>query len=374
MATASTQVAAGHGGQVAIPKIRDRLKDPAMIAELGKAMPAHCKPERMARVALTALTRTPKLAECDQASFFQALLSLSQWGLEPDGRRAHLIPFENRKRGVVEVQLIIDYKGLVELAYRSGVVKAIHADVVREGDVFAYNLGEVRQHVPHFLRRDADKPKDAGEVFAVFAQVTLDNGVTKCEVLSREDVEAVRRRSRAGGNGPWVTDWNEMAKKTAFRRVSKWLPLSADLHDAIDRDDDRHETTNGGVGSTGKVVGMTLDAMLSQSRGDDSETQEVAVEDVSQGEAQDCDNQETPDVDPVAEALRLIGEAKTVLAAQTARDAACGPDSTLGDEQRRMVEDAYTARCAAIRGGRGPRSKGGELFDGGKPLEQQVGD
>lgn len=221
--------------------IRDRLKDPAMIAEFGKAMPAHCKPERMARVALTAITRTPALADCEQASFFKAMLELSQWGLEPDGRRAHLIPFRNNKRGVTEVQLIIDWKGLAELVYRAGIVTKLHADVVHEGDLFEFNMGQVERHVPWFVRRDADKPATEGKVFAAYAQATLVGGLSKAEVLSREEVEAVRKRSRAGNNGPWVTDWNEMAKKTAFRRLSKWLPLSADLRDAMDRDDDRFE-------------------------------------------------------------------------------------------------------------------------------------
>ena len=69
-------------------------------------------PDRFIRIALTALTRTPKLTTCDHGSFFQALLDLSQLGLEPDGRRAHLIPFRNNKRNCVECQLIIDYKGL----------------------------------------------------------------------------------------------------------------------------------------------------------------------------------------------------------------------------------------------------------------------
>lgn len=218
--------------------IRDHLKSDAMLAEIRKAMPKHCSAERMARVAMTAITKTPKLAECDQASFFQALLSLSQWGLEPDGRRAHLIPFENRKRGVVEVQLIIDYKGLVELAYRSGVVKNIHADVVREGDLFDYNLGRVVRHTPWFLRRDADKPEKPGDVICTYCMVELSGETVKCEVLSKDEVEGVRRRSKAGSNGPWVTDWNEMAKKTAFRRASKWLPLSAEIVEAFERDDD----------------------------------------------------------------------------------------------------------------------------------------
>lgn len=219
--------------------IRDRLKSPAMIAELGKALPKHCKPDRMARVALTALTRTPRLAECDEASFFKCLLDLSQWGLEPDGRRAHLIPFRNNKKGITECQLIIDYKGYVELAYRSGIVKSIHADVVRRGDVFEYNMGHVTKHVPHFLRVDPQKPDKPGDVFAVYCVVELTGGTVKTEVLSKDEVEAIRKRSRSGNDGPWVTDWNEMGKKSAFRRASKWLPLSAEIIDAFERDDDK---------------------------------------------------------------------------------------------------------------------------------------
>lgn len=222
--------------------IRDRLKNPTMIAELGKAMPKHCSPERMARVALTALMRVPLLAECTEASFFKCLLDLSQWGLEPDGRRAHLIPFKNNKTGEYEVQLIIDYKGLAELAHRSGSVTSIHADVIHEGDVFQYNLGKVLAHVPWFLRRDADKPAVAGDVIGAYCHVDLKDGASKSEVLSRDEIEAIRARSKASKFGPWVTDWCEMAKKSAFRRVSKWLPLSADLHDVLDRDEDKFES------------------------------------------------------------------------------------------------------------------------------------
>ena len=219
--------------------IKQRLQSPELVNELAKAMPSHCKPERMARIAITALTRTPKLMECEQASFFRCLLDLSQWGLEPDGRRAHLIPFNNNKRGVVECQLIIDYKGYVELAYRSGVVRNIHADVVRDGDIFEYSTGRVLRHVPHFLRRDADKPADAGKVFAIYCIVELVGDTVKTEVLSQAEVDAIRKRSKSGNNGPWVTDWCEMAKKTAFRRATKWIPLSAELRDALDRDDDK---------------------------------------------------------------------------------------------------------------------------------------
>jgi recombination protein RecT len=131
----------------------------------------------------------------------------------------------------VECQLIIDYKGLVELAMRSGNVAAIHADTVRESDVFEYNRGTIETH-----KIDFRKPR--GEVFAVYALVRFKDGAEKAEVMTREDVEKVRLRSRAGQSGPWMTDWEEMAKKTVFRRLSKWIPLSAEFRAANEHDAD----------------------------------------------------------------------------------------------------------------------------------------
>jgi len=214
--------------------LRDWLNSPELKEQVAKALPQHLSADRMMRVAMTALTRTPKLAECDQQSFFKCLLDLSQWGLEPDGRRAHLIPFENRKRGCVECQLILDYKGLVELAYRTGTVSMIHADVVCENDTFEHDLGQVTKHT-YSLREPRGKP------YAAYARIVFKDGATKCEIMSYEDIEAIRKRSRAGNSGPWMTDWPEMAKKTVFRRASKWIPLSAEIRDAFERDDEQYE-------------------------------------------------------------------------------------------------------------------------------------
>jgi recombination protein RecT len=208
-----------------------------MEREIAKALPKHMSPERMMRVALTCLSRVPKLADCTPESFAQCLLSLSQWGLEPDGRRAHLIPYGR------ECTLIIDYKGLVELAYRSGSVRLIHADVVREGDWFEYSLGEVKAHTPWAFRMDGDKPTEAGEIVAAYCIVRLDHDCAKCEVMTRDEIDGIRKRSKSGQSGPWVTDYAEMAKKTAFRRVSKWLPLSAEVHEAYDREDSQESLT-----------------------------------------------------------------------------------------------------------------------------------
>jgi recombination protein RecT len=192
---------------------------------VAQALPAHIKPERMIRVALTAMTRVPKLADCDQSSFFSAMLTLSQLGLEPDGRRAHLIPYGKT------CQLVIDYKGLVELAMRSGDVSNIHADVICRNDEFESNMGRVARHV-------IDYASDRGDVIAAYAICRFKDGSEKAEILSKSEIDGIRKRSRAGNSGPWVTDYNEMAKKTAFRRLSKWLPLSPEYRDALDKDAD----------------------------------------------------------------------------------------------------------------------------------------
>ena len=204
--------------------IREHLSGEAFRNTIASILPKHCTPERMARVAMTALTRTPALQKCTQQSFFDCMMQLSQWGLEPDGRHAHLIPYGDK------CTLIIDYKGLVQLAMRSGTIKRIHADVVCDADQFEVDCGLITKHA-------IDYRQPRGEVFAVYAIIETTTG-TKCEVMTREEVEAVRARSRSGKSGPWVTDWSEMAKKTVFKRASKWIELSAEIRDAIATDDE----------------------------------------------------------------------------------------------------------------------------------------
>lgn len=209
-------------------------------AAITSALPKHLPADRFIRVAITAMTRTPKLADCDQASFFNALLTLSQCGIEPDGRRAYLIPFENRKRGVTECQLIISYMGLLELAMRTGEVSNVHADKVCENDIFEYDRGQIGRHTIDFKR-----PR--GKAYAYYALCRFKDGTEKAEVMTLDEVDAIRSRSRAGNSGPWVTDFDEMAKKTVFRRLSKWLPISSEYRDALDKDADQLPALAGAV-------------------------------------------------------------------------------------------------------------------------------
>jgi recombination protein RecT len=158
-------------------------------------------------------------------------MRLAQANLEPDGRRAHLIPRKN-KDGSVHCTLQIDYKGIAEQARRNGDVAYIHCDVVCDNDQFDYRFGTGAklEHIPAAGAR--------GEVWCAYAFVRLKDGTEEFDVMATEEIEKVRRRSPAAGDGPWVTDWREMAKKTVFRRLSKLLTLSPELVELLDNDEE----------------------------------------------------------------------------------------------------------------------------------------
>lgn len=213
--------------------IKDWLQGKQFEDAVRKALPSHLAPERFIRIALTAIMKTPKLAECSKESLFKALLDLSSLGLEPDGRRAHLIPFENRKKNIVEVQLIIDYKGLIELAKRSGEVESWRAELVCQNDEFSWENGKVSHKVNWLAPR--------GEALAVYSHVKNNKQIDDYEVMTLDQVDRIRARSKAKDSGPWVSDYEEMAKKTVIRRHSKRLTLSPEFIEALTRDDDTIE-------------------------------------------------------------------------------------------------------------------------------------
>ncbi len=202
-----------------------------MKPQLELALPRHLDAGRMLRIAMTEIQRTPKLLDCDQRSLLGAILTSCQLGLEPGVQgHSYLVPFGN------QVQLIVGYRGLLDLCRRSGQVGPVSAEVVRQGDLFEYEGGTAPRikHIPAYLRTP---PQERGEKICVYACAELKEGGVQTEVMSIAEVEAIRARSRAGKSGPWVTDWDEMAKKTVFRRLAKWLPSSIELQRAVSLDE-----------------------------------------------------------------------------------------------------------------------------------------
>lgn len=196
-----------------------------MTPEIARALPAHVKPERMCRIALTALRATPKLHSCTPESFLGAIVQAAQLGLEvntPLGH-AYLVPYKTT------CQLILGYQGMMDLARRSGELSAIYAHAVYEADTFAWSLG-LSPDLTHVPARG-----DRGELTHAYAVARLRSGDPVFTVLTRAEVDA--RRARGGGarsdrSTPWATDYEAMARKTAIRSLFTWLPKSAEMAQA----------------------------------------------------------------------------------------------------------------------------------------------
>lgn len=199
-----------------------------MKPQIARALPKHMNADRLARIALTEVRRTPLLGRCTPESFGGALMTIAQLGLEPGAAtgEAYLIPFKNTKAGTYEVQLIIGYKGMAKLYWQSPLAKSLDAQSVHENDQFdyVYGLEPKLEHRPALTNR--------GKVIAYYAVATLTSGGAAFVVMSPEDVEAIRRRSRAKDDGPWKTDYDAMAKKTCVRQLFKLLPKSPELTQA----------------------------------------------------------------------------------------------------------------------------------------------
>jgi len=206
------------------PSLKELISGDKFKEQVALALPKHMTPERFTRIALTAISRTPKLQDCTQTSLFKCLLDLSAAGLEPDGRRAYLIPYGS------ECTLILSYMGMIELVRRSGDVVSIRSELVCENDEFSWENGKITHKV------EWRKPR--GEIQAVYAEAVLRSGETQTATMTKDEVDAIRKRSRSGNSGPWVTDYGEMAKKTTLRRLCKLLPLSSEVAEHIEKDQD----------------------------------------------------------------------------------------------------------------------------------------
>lgn len=203
-----------------------------MKGEIARCLPSHLTPDRMARIAMTELRKTPKLQECDPMSFIAAIMQASQLGLEPGIMGScYLIPFFNSKLGKFECTFMPGYRGFLDLARRSGQIKSLVARAVYENDVFEYEYG-LEERVTHKPAMD-----ERGELKAVYAVALLKDGGHQFEVMSKSEIEAVRQKSQGKNAGPWTEYYDEMARKTVVRKLFKWLPCSVEMQKAVSLDE-----------------------------------------------------------------------------------------------------------------------------------------
>lgn len=201
--------------------------------EIEKALPSHMNPDRMARIALTTIRTNPKLLEASIPSLLGAVMQAAQLGLEP-GLIGHcyLVPFRNGKTGQTDVQFIIGYKGMIDLARRSGQIENIYAHAVYSNDEFDYELG-LEPKLKHKPYMEGDR----GEFIGAYAVAHFKDGGYQFEFMPKSEIDKRRKRSKAANNGPWVTDFEEMAKKTVIRHMWKYLPISIEIQQQAMQDE-----------------------------------------------------------------------------------------------------------------------------------------
>lgn len=223
----ATQAAPAERGATVADLLR--AQQPAF----ARALPRTMAPERFARVVLTECKKNPRLLGADPMTLLGAVMSAAQLGLEPGPLgHAYLVPRKNKARGIDEVTLILGYQGLIDLALRSGRVESIHAEVVRDADEFdfAYGTGAFLRHRPSL--------ETAGAVVAVYAVAQLPGGGSTFRVLGMDEVARRRGRSSAPEDkGPWSTDFDAMARKSAVRALAPYLPKSIEFAQAVRLDE-----------------------------------------------------------------------------------------------------------------------------------------
>lgn len=233
----------------------DRIK--SAIAEVASR---YVTPDKLFKLTILAATQNPTLFQCTQESLIQSIMVASQMGLEISPTQGHLVPYNKKiktrrpsggydEKWVMAAQFIPDYRGLVLLAKRAGAITKAEARVVYRDDEFVVDYGEDK------IVHKADitsQNRGLDDVIAVYFRVKFPDGDYQFEVMTFDEVEAIRERSKAKDAGPWQSDWAEMAKKTVTKRGLKYIAVdSPELAAAIEHDN-RFET--GEVTSVNEIL------------------------------------------------------------------------------------------------------------------------
>jgi len=191
-------------------------------------------PNRMIRAAVNAISTTPTLAQCTPESLFTSIVKGFSLGLEPNGVLAHgyLVPFKDK--GVMKAQFMPGYRGLIELARRSGKIKEIYATEVHENDLFEVSMGTGKEliHKPNMF-------SDRGSILGYYSVFKLDDGAVDFEIMNLDEIDKIKKTSKAGNSNysPWNSGhYNEMARKTVIKKLLKRAPMTVEAAAAVKDD------------------------------------------------------------------------------------------------------------------------------------------
>lgn len=293
----------GNGGNGEKPTMYRLLEDAK--PQIERALPQSMTAERFTRIALTTIRQNPSLMRATPASLMGALMTAAQLGLEPGPLgHAYIVPYWNKELGSYEAQFQLGYTGIIDLARRSEHIETITARAVYEADDFhvEYGLDERLEHTP---RLDGDR----GELRFVYAYAKYVGGGHNFVVLSKEDIEKARQTSQTGrrNKGPWVDWYEQMALKTAIKRLRAYLPLSVEMADAFAADERRLEWSP----EDGDVVDIPAAAYSDVDEGELEAGETAPADDVPPDDADAETGETTPppgDADDDAAQQELGGE------------------------------------------------------------------
>lgn len=220
-----------------IQQVRNAISREETAAGIRATLPSTITFDHFKRVAETAIQTSPDLQTCTPQSLIASCVKCAEMGLLPDGKEAAIVKFNVKvktpqgERWEARAQTIPMIAGLRKHVQQSGEVQWWKAAVVRDGDVFRHVMGDEESliHEPNY----EDGDRDEKPIRFFYAIAKLASGELVREVMSAKQVDAIRKRSKSKDHGPWVTDYEEMGKKTVMRRQYKGLPQAKDPAKAL---------------------------------------------------------------------------------------------------------------------------------------------
>lgn len=220
---------------------------PQRIENMAMTLGSEKKARRFARMAVTAVSASPDLLQCDPLSLWTAIYRCCDYNMEP-GVLAHIVKFKNT------ATFIPDYKGIKEAIYRSPEVDLLVAKVIEAEDHFDDSrLGEAPEY-----RRQGARSLDPSGWRGAFAAVKLANGSWVSVYMERHEIEDIRdKASKAWGYKKEKSPWGQYPKpmwlKTVIKQLPKIAPVSLQAQE-VSVLDDRAE-----VGASQGIIDLALD-------------------------------------------------------------------------------------------------------------------
>ncbi len=227
----------GNGKPALATVVRQSIE--AQSAAFSAVLPSTVDPDRFARLTLTAVKAAPDLIQCfatdeGRTSVLIAAMQAAAVGLEPNTptQEAWILPRKEKGKQLAELQ--IGYRGYLKLARRSGQIKTVYANVVRDGDEFDWYYGLEADHLEH-----KPAPANTGALTHAYAVVRYTNGGYNFVVLDATEVEQRRAMSRSAKSdySPWNKWEAAMWRKSAIRALVPYMELQPEAARAVDNDD-----------------------------------------------------------------------------------------------------------------------------------------